>query len=231
MRTVRACLILGWRVSSPWRARWRCATTSAGETLARVETRESRQAPRSFRIERKQESCSQASGWRRGNRCCPERCHRPETPAPRAAPAGAGTARCAGHSPCAEEDSNLHPLSVDQALNLVTRVSDPSYASRSSRSSADLDGMDVMDDLDVATDVATGGLTAQTAPPRPSCRFSRIAIASGWSARTRARHAKRVSGQRERRGSLVVPGGPPTLELADVRFPRGEVECAAWCAR
>ncbi len=27
---------------------------------------------------------------------------------------------------CAEEDSNLHPLSADQALNLVTRVSCPS---------------------------------------------------------------------------------------------------------
>jgi len=27
---------------------------------------------------------------------------------------------------CAEEDSNLHPVSLDQALNLVTRVSDAS---------------------------------------------------------------------------------------------------------
>jgi hypothetical protein len=56
---------------------------------------------------------------------------------------------------CAEEDSNLHPLSVDQALNLVTRVSYASYASIASRTSGDLDGMDAMDDLDVATDVAT----------------------------------------------------------------------------
>lgn len=44
---------------------------------------------------------------------------------------------------------------TDQALNLVTRVSDPSYASRSSDASTDLDVMDVMDDLDVAMDVAT----------------------------------------------------------------------------
>jgi hypothetical protein len=60
-----------------------------------------------------------------------------------------------GFRRCAEEDSNLHPLSVDQALNLVTRVSDPSYASISSRTSAFPDAMDVMDDLDVAADVAT----------------------------------------------------------------------------
>ena len=46
---------------------------------------------------------------------------------------------------CAEEDSNLHPLSVDQALNLVTRVSDPSYASVASRTSGDRDASDVMD--------------------------------------------------------------------------------------
>src|SRR4051794_16014556 len=52
---------------------------------------------------------------------------------------------------CAEEDSNLHPLSVDQALNLVTRVSDPSDASRTSDASADLDEMDGVDDVDVAT--------------------------------------------------------------------------------
>jgi len=51
---------------------------------------------------------------------------------------------------CAEEDSNLHPLSVDQALNLVTRVSYPSYASISSRTSGNLDASDAMDDLDVA---------------------------------------------------------------------------------
>jgi hypothetical protein len=43
---------------------------------------------------------------------------------------------------------------VDQALNL-TRVSDPSYASRSSRTSGNLDAMDDLDDLDVAADVAT----------------------------------------------------------------------------
>jgi hypothetical protein len=55
---------------------------------------------------------------------------------------------------CAEEDSNLHPPSVDQALNLVTRVSYPSYASIASRTSGNLDTSDVVDDLDVATDVA-----------------------------------------------------------------------------
>ena len=38
-----------------------------------------------------------------------------------------------GFRRCAEEDSTLHPVIPDQALNLVTRVSDPSYASRSSR--------------------------------------------------------------------------------------------------
>src|SRR3954452_2268411 len=70
-------------------------------------------------------------------------------------PAGAGTPRCAGDSSCAEEDSNLHPVIPDQALNLVTRVSYPSYASRASDVSRFLNGMDVMDDLDVAADVAT----------------------------------------------------------------------------
>jgi hypothetical protein len=54
----------------------------------------------------------------------------------------------------ADEDSNLHPVIPDQALNLVTRVSDPSYASIASTTSADLDASDPMDDLDVAADVA-----------------------------------------------------------------------------
>ena len=53
-----------------------------------------------------------------------------------------------------EEDWNLHPVIPEQALNLVTRVSDPSHASRTSDASTFLDGMDVMDDLDVAADVA-----------------------------------------------------------------------------
>ena len=64
----------------------------------------------------------------------------------------------AGLRECAEEDSNLHPVIPDQALNLVTRVSDTSYASRTSDASTFLEGMDAMDamdDLDVATDVAT----------------------------------------------------------------------------
>ena len=82
--------------------------------------------------------------------------HRPETTKPR---------NC-GAFECAEEDSNLHPLSVDQALNLVTRVSDTSYASITSRSSGFLDGMDDMDDLDVATDVATRLVCLRTAARR-----------------------------------------------------------------
>jgi len=56
-----------------------------------------------------------------------------------------------GFRRCAEEDSNLHPVIPDQALNLVTRVSDPSYASISSRRPGILDGMDAIEDLDVAT--------------------------------------------------------------------------------
>ena len=54
---------------------------------------------------------------------------------------------------------------MDQALNLVTRVSDPSYASRTSIPSADLDGMDVLDDLDVAADVATAQVDDTIAEP------------------------------------------------------------------
>jgi hypothetical protein len=56
---------------------------------------------------------------------------------------------------CAEEDSNLHPVIPDQALNLVTRLLYPSYASTSSRTSGNLDASDAMDDLVVVTDVAT----------------------------------------------------------------------------
>jgi hypothetical protein len=81
-------------------------------------------------------------------------------------PAGAGTARCAGDSPCAEEDSNLHPVIPDQALNLVTRVSDPSYASIACRTSGILDRMDAMDDLDVAANVATGALVVAASEER-----------------------------------------------------------------
>ena len=73
--------------------------------------------------------------------------------------------RCTGLSSCAEEDSNLHPLSVDQALNLVTRVSDPSYACISSKSSAVLDTMDGLDVLDVAGEVATADWLLTTSDP------------------------------------------------------------------
>jgi len=86
-------------------------------------------------------------------------CHRalPEklTPPRRSDPLTTKARRMQGFRRCAEEDSNLHPVIPDQALNLVTRVSDTSYTSRSSRTSTNLDGMDAMDDLDVATDVAT----------------------------------------------------------------------------
>jgi hypothetical protein len=75
----------------------------------------------------------------------------------------------------AEEDSNLHPVSLDQALNLVTRVSDASYASIASKSSGNLDASDVMDDLDVAADVATTGLAPQLAGRRRYCQSLRIA--------------------------------------------------------
>jgi hypothetical protein len=63
-----------------------------------------------------------------------------------------------GFRECAEEDSNLHPVIPDQALNLVTRVSYASYTSIPSIPSPDLDAMDGMDDLDVATVVATATL-------------------------------------------------------------------------
>jgi hypothetical protein len=67
--------------------------------------------------------------------CCHERCHGPkrlppsgrsqcEKPKSRKAPL------CRAFQ-CAEEDSNLHPVSLDQALNLVTRVSYPSRSCRS----------------------------------------------------------------------------------------------------
>jgi hypothetical protein len=66
-------------------------------------------------------------------------------------------------------------LSLDQALNLVTRVSDPSYASIASRLSSFLDASDGMDDLDVAADVATQGLAPQLAGRRRYCQSLRIA--------------------------------------------------------
>jgi hypothetical protein len=70
-----------------------------------------------------------------------------------------------GFSECAEEDSNLHPVIPDQALNLVTWVSDMSYACIWSRASAFLDAMDALDDLDVATDVATDQIDGPFAAP------------------------------------------------------------------
>jgi hypothetical protein len=104
---------------------------------------------------------------------------------------------------CAEEDSNLHPLSVDQALNLVTRVSDPSDASIASRTSRNLHASDVMDDWKLPRMLPRAVSLPRLRRSAPAAG-SRIAIASGWSARTLARHAKRLSGERERRRSLVV---------------------------
>jgi hypothetical protein len=83
---------------------------------------------------------------------------------------------------CAEEDSNLHPVSLDQALNLVTRVSYPSNASRSSRSSSGVDDRDVMDDLDVATDVATS--RTQRSEARVAEPAQSVALAARGSAVT-----------------------------------------------
>jgi len=64
---------------------------------------------------------------------------------------------------------------VDQALNLVTRVAYPSYASIASDLSADLDGMDAMDDLDVAADLATTHAFGLELPRAPRC--------GGWDPR------------------------------------------------
>jgi hypothetical protein len=76
-----------------------------------------------------------------------------------------------------------------------------------------------MDDLEVATDVATGGLAAQTAPQRPGCRFSHCdsermvcedarssCQAVVWRARaeTLARRPERASAEGRLRRSLVA---------------------------
>ena len=86
-------------------------------------------------------------------------CHRPlpekVAPSKRSGSTKTKAPRTRGFRECAEEDSNLHPVIPDQALNLVTRLSYPSYASIASRTSTDLDTSDAMDDLDVAADVAT----------------------------------------------------------------------------
>jgi hypothetical protein len=62
-----------------------------------------------------------------------------------------------GFRSCAEEDSNLHPVIPDQALDLVTRVSHRPDRARSSLSSGSADETDASEDLDLATDVATAG--------------------------------------------------------------------------
>ncbi len=81
------------------------------------------------------------------------RCQRKWPPTDGIDPENAKSPATRGLSRCAEEDSNLHPVVPDQALNLVTRVSYPSTASRSPESSL-VDEMDVMDDLDAATSQA-----------------------------------------------------------------------------
>ena len=59
-----------------------------------------------------------------------------------------------GFSRCAEEDSNLHPVIPDQALNLVTRVSYTSISRQIVRIVPRADDTDASDDRDVATTVA-----------------------------------------------------------------------------
>ena len=69
-----------------------------------------------------------------------------------------------------EEDSNLHPVIPDQALNPVTRVSDTSYASVSSRTSGNLDAMDATARVrrrgGPGRDPAVGAVPALRAPDR-----------------------------------------------------------------
>ena len=81
----------------------------------------------------------------------------------------------------------------NEALNLVTRLSDPSYASRSSNVSADLDEMDVMDDVDVAT--ARFGVGAKPSAPPFQAKPNR---ASDRESQPRVRH-ERGGGQAARR--------------------------------
>jgi hypothetical protein len=55
------------------------------------------------------------------------------------------------------------PTKCGPGPHFVTRLSDPSHASRTSDASADLDRLDVIDDLDVAADVATAAALAAKA--------------------------------------------------------------------
>jgi hypothetical protein len=111
---------------------------------------------------------------------------------------------------CAEEDSNLHPVIPDQALNLVTRVSDPSYACISSKSSAFLDAMDGLDDPDVAADVATASWLLTTSDTERAGAKA-IARAMSWSQAARAPVATR--GDHASPGSAVrVSDDDPTRD-------------------
>src|SRR3954451_20721118 len=56
---------------------------------------------------------------------------------------------------CAEEDSNLHPVSLDQALNLARESVDLSRSCTSVQIIWSRGRYGRSDDLDVATDVAT----------------------------------------------------------------------------
>jgi hypothetical protein len=67
----------------------------------------------------------------------------------------AAIARVAAFASCAEEDSNLHPVIPDQALNLATQVAYRPLRSKASDSTRPADDTDASDDPDVASDVAT----------------------------------------------------------------------------
>jgi hypothetical protein len=63
--------------------------------------------------------------------------------------------RSAGLSECAEEDSNLHPVSPDQALNPVHGCMMLGFRAAACVASTAVDALDMVYDVDVATDVAT----------------------------------------------------------------------------
>jgi hypothetical protein len=120
-------------------------------------------------------------------------------PPPRGDPETTKALRTQGFRKCAEEDSNFHPVIPDQALNLVTRLSDTSYASIASRTSADLDASDAMDDLDVAT-----AETVRTVAPgrRDSAFGDRRSLRRAHSRHRRARGDR----ARRRRSGLSLSG-------------------------
>jgi hypothetical protein len=119
-----------------------------------------------------------------------------------------------GFRECAEEDSNFHPVIPDQALNLVTRLSDTSYASIASRTSADLDASDAMDDLDVATDVATSSRVRELDP-------ALLLLAQSG---TLSPASPSAGAKRKRRGTLTMTARCP----ASYAHRRVQPVAAAW---